>query len=70
MTDVTRPPNGSLPFILATLEAEDDADANSAVGDDVASSTASVASSILKYRTENGRTYHAYKVIHQGEVSL
>ncbi|KAK1762289.1 S-adenosyl-L-methionine-dependent methyltransferase [Phialemonium atrogriseum] len=37
---------------------EDD-DADSALGDDAASSTASVSSSILQYRTINGRTYHS-----------
>ena len=29
----------------------------------LASSTTSIASTIFKYRSENGRTYHAYKVI-------
>ncbi|RMI95818.1 hypothetical protein BHE90_017393 [Fusarium euwallaceae] len=38
-----------------------DDEVDSAVGDDNASSTASVTSSILNYRLENGRTYHAYK---------
>lgn len=38
-----------------------DDDRDSAVGDDNTSSTASVTSSILNYRVENGRTYHAYK---------
>ncbi|KAH7198328.1 S-adenosyl-L-methionine-dependent methyltransferase [Fusarium flagelliforme] len=38
-------------------EEEDDAD--SAVGDDTASSTESMSSSILHYRTINGRTYHS-----------
>ncbi|KAF4816057.1 Secondary metabolism regulator LAE1 [Colletotrichum siamense] len=33
----------------------------SAVGESVASSSASVSSSILEYRYENGRTYHKYK---------
>ncbi|GKU22440.1 unnamed protein product [Fusarium langsethiae] len=37
---------------------EDD-DADSAVGDDAASSTESISSSILHYRTINGRTYHS-----------
>ncbi|KAK7408530.1 hypothetical protein QQX98_009290 [Neonectria punicea] len=36
---------------------EDDAD--SALGDDAVSSTASISSSILDYRTINGRTYHS-----------
>ncbi|KAG8353235.1 hypothetical protein FVEN_g8836 [Fusarium venenatum] len=36
-----------------------DDDADSAVGDDVASSTESISSSILHYRTINGRTYHS-----------
>lgn len=46
------------------LEAEaDDWAGDSAFGDgDVVSSTVSIGSSILKYREENGRTYHAYKV--------
>ena len=34
-------------------------DADSALGSDAASSTASITSSILAYRTINGRTYHA-----------
>ncbi|KAH7153363.1 S-adenosyl-L-methionine-dependent methyltransferase [Dactylonectria macrodidyma] len=36
-------------------------DGDSALGVDVASDTASLRSSILRYREENGRTYHAYK---------
>lgn len=45
-------------------EAEPDEYANSAYGDaaSVHGSTASMVSSILKYRQENGRSYHAYKV--------
>jgi len=49
----------------AGIEAEnDDYERDSALGDDeeVANSTASITSSILRYREENGRTYHAYKV--------
>lgn len=47
----------------AVLEAEGDEYADSAYdGDSVASSTTSIGSSVLKYREENGRTYHAYKV--------
>ncbi|EKD21152.1 methyltransferase domain-containing protein [Drepanopeziza brunnea f. sp. 'multigermtubi' MB_m1] len=45
------------------LEAEDD-DYDSAYGDggeSILNSTTSIASSIMKYREENGRTYHAYK---------
>jgi len=34
-------------------------DADSAFGSDAASSTASLSSSILAYRTVNGRTYHS-----------
>ena len=47
------------------LEAEDDTYAtDSAYGDGaVASSTTSISSSVMRYRQENGRTYHAYKVI-------
>jgi len=50
---------------LAGIEAEnDDYEGDSALGDDeeLANSTASISSSILRYREENGRTYHAYKV--------
>ncbi|OBS27835.1 hypothetical protein FPOA_01778 [Fusarium poae] len=46
----------------ATLTGENvprDDDTDSAVGDDVASSTESISSSILHYRTINGRTYHS-----------
>ncbi|KAF4991902.1 hypothetical protein FDECE_13868 [Fusarium decemcellulare] len=48
----------------APLEAEvveDIRDDDSALGDDAASSTASMRSSILQYRTENGRTYHSFR---------
>ncbi len=46
----------------AGLEAEaDDWEADSAVGESIASSTTSIGSSILRYGEENGRTYHAYK---------
>ncbi|KAF7558837.1 hypothetical protein G7046_g5334 [Stylonectria norvegica] len=52
--------NGSPP--LATDDADDGfSDDDSALGDDAASSTASLRSSILQYRQENGRTYHAFK---------
>ena len=47
------------------LEAEaDDYDGDSALGGSNSSSTASINSSITKYREENGRTYHAYKASH------
>ncbi len=50
---------------LGDLEAEaDNWEGDSAVGEeDIALSTSSIGSSIMKYRQENGRTYHAYKVI-------
>lgn len=38
---------------------EDQSDGSSAVGDDFASSTASITTSILEYRTIQGRTYHS-----------
>ncbi|KAK0704312.1 S-adenosyl-L-methionine-dependent methyltransferase [Lasiosphaeris hirsuta] len=44
----------------APLEVDDNADAGSLL-DDGMSSTASITSSIIQYRRENGRTYHAYK---------
>ncbi|KAH7141616.1 S-adenosyl-L-methionine-dependent methyltransferase [Dactylonectria macrodidyma] len=40
---------------------QDDDDADSTVGLDNASDTASLSSSIMTYRQENGRTYHAYR---------
>lgn len=44
------------------LEAVDDIIENdTSFGDDDQSSTTSIGSSVLKYRQENGRTYHAYK---------
>ncbi|KAL2682431.1 hypothetical protein Neosp_006882 [[Neocosmospora] mangrovei] len=42
-------------------EHEEIDDNDSALGDDAASSTASMRSSILQYRTENGRTYHSFR---------
>lgn len=46
----------------AALEAEaDDWDHDSALNASLASSTTSLSESILKFREENGRTYHAYK---------
>ena len=47
-----------------TIEPEADTyDTDSALGEDelATSSTTSISSSILKFREENGRTYHAYK---------
>ncbi|KAL6408483.1 methyltransferase [Ilyonectria robusta] len=40
---------------------QDEDDADSTIGLDNASDTASLSSSIMAYRQENGRTYHAYK---------
>lgn len=42
-----------------TQQPLDDGDADSTLGEDAASSTASISSSILEYRTINGRTYHS-----------
>ncbi|KAM0193046.1 hypothetical protein ACHAPA_004009 [Fusarium lateritium] len=44
---------------IAGRDEPGDDDADSAVGDDVASSTESISSSILHYRTIHGRTYHS-----------
>jgi SAM-dependent methyltransferase len=44
-----------------SLPEADDDDNDSSLGLELASSTTSIGSSILKYREENGRTYHAYK---------
>ncbi|KAG7286925.1 hypothetical protein NEMBOFW57_006425 [Staphylotrichum longicolle] len=43
----------------ASAGADDDDDRDSALGDDDASSTASLTSSILRYRTIHGRTFHS-----------
>lgn len=58
----------------AQIEA-DDWGTDSAYGDDQAgdddnASTSSITSSILRYREENGRTYHAYKVICSPHLSI
>jgi hypothetical protein len=45
----------------APLVADDDALAAGAALDDTISDTTSIADSILAYRQENGRTYHAFK---------
>jgi SAM-dependent methyltransferase len=42
-------------------EADDYDETDSALGDDTASSTTSLSSTIYKHRHENGRTYHAFK---------
>ncbi|KAF7954589.1 hypothetical protein EAE96_005709 [Botrytis aclada] len=51
--------------VPVTLEADDAEalidDGDSALGSEAGSSTTSLASSITRYRIENGRTYHAYK---------
>ncbi|RDW56506.1 S-adenosyl-L-methionine-dependent methyltransferase-19 [Coleophoma crateriformis] len=44
------------------IEAEaDDYENDSGIEGSIATSTSSITSSIMKYRVENGRTYHAYK---------
>jgi hypothetical protein len=43
-------------------EADDYENDSALGGESIASSTTSINSSIMKYREENGRTYHAYKV--------
>ncbi|KAH7134652.1 S-adenosyl-L-methionine-dependent methyltransferase [Dactylonectria estremocensis] len=50
----------SNPVLLADDQL-DHADRDSSLGSDAGSSTQSISSSILEYRRENGRTYHAYK---------
>ncbi|KAF4448378.1 hypothetical protein F53441_8186 [Fusarium austroafricanum] len=52
-------------LVVAPDEHPDDQD--SSIGDDAGSSTASLSSSILEYRQENGRTYHGY---HEGKYHL
>ncbi|KAK4208054.1 S-adenosyl-L-methionine-dependent methyltransferase [Rhypophila decipiens] len=62
-TSGSSPPTTALePDVDAAPAGALDDDGNSAYGDSlVGSDTASMASSILKYRMENGRRYHAYK---------
>ncbi|KAI1501962.1 S-adenosyl-L-methionine-dependent methyltransferase [Biscogniauxia marginata] len=43
------------------VPSDDEDDADSALGDDNASSTASLSASILEYRTLHGRTYHSLR---------
>lgn len=50
------------PGIDQVIQPDDDPaldDGDSALGDDIESSTASINSSILEYRTIRGRTYHS-----------
>ncbi|SCB65331.1 unnamed protein product [Fusarium graminearum] len=47
------------PAVLVPDDLDNDTD--SSLGEDILSSTTSISSSILDYRRENGRTYHAYK---------
>ncbi|KAL4726553.1 hypothetical protein ACLX1H_005440 [Fusarium chlamydosporum] len=49
------------PLTVDEHAAQDDTDTDSAFGDDTGSDSTSLRSSILRYREENGRTYHAYK---------
>jgi len=53
----------AVPEATAPVEVDDrsNSDADSSLGQDDLSTTESITSSILNYRHENGRTYHAYK---------
>lgn len=53
------PPTAGAEPIPADDDPDFDNDVDSAFGGDAMSSTASVSSSILKYRTIHGRTYHS-----------
>ncbi|PFH61478.1 hypothetical protein XA68_17309 [Ophiocordyceps unilateralis] len=55
MTDLTLPPMEPL------LASEDGDDEDDGLGASIASSSTSLASSIMRYREENGRTYHAFR---------
>ncbi|RSL94409.1 hypothetical protein CDV31_014323 [Fusarium ambrosium] len=60
----TSPPpvqGNNAPLAVDDNAAAQDDDADSAFGGDNVSDTTSMGSSILAYRQENGRTYHAYK---------
>ncbi|RSL39382.1 hypothetical protein CEP53_014094 [Fusarium sp. AF-6] len=60
-TPADSPPGGILPpqHWEQQGQAQDDTDADSALGDGAESSTASISSSILAYRTIHGRSYHS-----------
>ncbi|RKK53631.1 hypothetical protein BFJ69_g17815 [Fusarium oxysporum] len=47
--------------VIVAPDDNDVGDQDSSLGDETASSTASLRSSILDYRHENGRTYHRFK---------
>ncbi|KAL1866293.1 hypothetical protein VTK73DRAFT_4823 [Phialemonium thermophilum] len=55
------PPQAELVPAPLTAEEEEAADNDSSLGEDAQSSTASVASSILSYRTIQGRTFHSQR---------
>ncbi|KAF4446707.1 hypothetical protein F53441_9640 [Fusarium austroafricanum] len=63
----TQNTNGSAPITathgqeVVVARDDDDGDGDSALGDDSASSTASITSSILEYRKFQGRTFHSEK---------
>jgi hypothetical protein len=56
----------SLSYALQIVDQEDVYDGDSGFGTDAASSTASLTSSILQYRTHLGRTYHSEIGIAEG----
>ncbi|KAJ0310947.1 hypothetical protein COL516b_001647 [Colletotrichum fioriniae] len=60
-TQATQSNNTTDHEVMIVAEDHDESDAASNLGSTVASSSTSVSSSILEYRMENGRTYHAYK---------
>ena len=64
MTESQGPISPAGPVAPGPPEAEaDDWEGDSAVAaDDLPLSNTSITSSIFKYRVENGRTYHGYKV--------
>ena len=55
---MTAPPPGTAE---GRLEVDDSIGSDSAYGDDDERLTASITSSVLAFREENGRRYHAYK---------
>ncbi|KFY33583.1 hypothetical protein V494_07502 [Pseudogymnoascus sp. VKM F-4513 (FW-928)] len=53
-------PDGNAPIEITTDE-YDSFDSDSAIGSDAGSETTSLTSSVLHYKYENGRTYHAFR---------
>lgn len=61
MTGPCREPGVPENLLQSELEIDESITTDSALGDDAASLSTSISSSVLNYRLENGRRYHAFK---------